>query len=480
MSVQNIDKRRFVFAVLVSASIALTARAAAQPALKWEPFALETAAGKAAAELGRITVPERRNGSSKATIDLALVRIKSQASKPLPPLVYLDGGPGGDGYTVAQIDSYADLFERIRETRDVILLSQRGTGLSRPRPSCAIPDPLPDDFFLSEETMTRELTRRGAECAATLRAQGIDLAAYNTEETADDVEDVRKALGVDRVALFGFSYGTHAALTVLRRWPASIDRVVLAGTEGPSHTWKLPRTMDQQFGKLAAEAGGDLAAAWQRLLARSAAEPLRIAIDVRGTARTVLVGPAGLQFILRRDIGDTNDWPVLPAAITQAEQGDLSLLTRAVARRFTGFTGGIALMPIAMDCASGASRERLEVIARQEPSPFFGRMTNFPFPGACGALELPMLPDTFRGPVTSDVPALFISGTHDSNTPPSQAELVASRFSRASHLIVENAGHESTLVAEVRDAIVSFLRSDRVESRRLSAPPVKFLPVSRD
>jgi pimeloyl-ACP methyl ester carboxylesterase len=476
----NIDKRQFISFLLAAGALLLPAwPTAAQTGLRWEPFTLVTHAGEVPAEIGRLSVPERRRDAASRTIELAFVRVKSRAKTPLPPLVYLDGGPGGGGYTAAAIEAYADLFERVSVTRDVILLSQRGTGLSRPRPACAMPDPLPDDFFRSEDTMTRTLHQRAVECATELRAQGVDLAGYTTEETADDVEDLRKALKAERVALLGFSYGTHAALSVMRRWPGSVARAVLIGTEGPADTWKRPSTMDRQFEKLAAAAGVDLVAVWRRLLERTAKEPLRVAINVRGTPRTLLVGPAGLQYLLRRDIGDTNDWPGLPAAIVRAERGDLTFLSRVVARRFNGLSGGISMMPLAVDCASGASRARLDEIAREEPSPVFGRMTNYPFPGVCQALDLPMLPDTFRAPVTSDVPTLFVSGTHDSHTPPAQAEAVAGRFSQATHVIVENAGHESTLIAEVRATIIAFLGGKTVASGLVSAPPIAFLPPDR-
>ena len=108
--------------------------------------------------------------------------------------------------------------------------------------------------------MTAALGERARRCAESLRAKGLDLGAFNTEESADDVAVLRQALGVPRVALFGFSYGTHLALAIMRRSPDAIDRVILAGTEGPGDTWKLPSTFDAQFDELARQAGGDLTA----------------------------------------------------------------------------------------------------------------------------------------------------------------------------------------------------------------------------
>ena len=161
--------------------------------------------------------------------------------------------------------------------------------------------------------------------------------------------------------------------------------------------------------------------------------------------KTVAIGAAGLQYLLRRDVGDTNDWPVIPLLIAQADRGDFSLLGRLAGRRLAGLGSGMNLMPLAVDCASGAPVARLQRIRELEPSRYFGLMTNYPYPAACEMLSLPMLPDAFRTPVTSQAPTLFVSGTLDSNTPPAQADAVAARFSHAVHLVIENAGHESTL-----------------------------------
>ena len=92
------------------------------------------------------------------------------------------------------------------------------------------------------------------------------------------------------------------------------------------------------------------------------------------------------------------------------------------------FGSGAALMGAAMDCASGTSTERMAVINRELPTALLGRMTNFPFPEICELLKLPALPADYRAPIVSTLPALFISGALDSNTPPYQAEEVSWGF----------------------------------------------------
>ncbi|MGE0040453.1 MAG: alpha/beta fold hydrolase [Vicinamibacterales bacterium] len=458
-------------------------RASAQtPAIQWEPFELAVrGAEPVAAEVGRLLVPEQRGQDGSPEIRLAFVRLRTTNPSPAPPLVYLDGGPGGDGYSLARSPAYFRLFDLIRRDRDVILLSQRGTGLSRPRLTCRAEGRLPDDVLTDAATMRAALEPGLRACADQLRAQGVTLAAYTTEASADDVDAVRRALGVPTIALLGFSYGTHLGLEVMRRHPASVERAVLVGTEGPWHTLKYPRSLDAQFGRLARAARGvvpDLVGAWLALLERAAAAPLRVPVTLGKESRTALVGAEGLQWLLRRDLGDTGDWPWIPAAIAKAAGGDVSGFRPVVERRLGQIGSGVALMGMAMDCASGSSPARLAEIRAQAPSSLLGVMTNFPYPDVCEALGLPALPASFREPFASDVPTLFVRGTLDGNTPPWQADEVSARFTRDLHLTIEGAGHEGSLPAPaVQDAIVGFLQGRADLPARLAVPLPVFTPA---
>ena len=71
-------------------------------------------------------------------------------------------------------------------------------------------------------------------CRRQLVARGIDIAAYNTTENAAGFADLRRALGYDRWNVFGVSYGTYLALTVMRDHPEGIRSVILDSTVPPS------------------------------------------------------------------------------------------------------------------------------------------------------------------------------------------------------------------------------------------------------
>jgi pimeloyl-ACP methyl ester carboxylesterase len=125
----------------------------------------------------------------------------------------------------------------------------------------------------------------------------------------------------------------------------------------------------------------------------------------------------------------------------------------------------------AVDCASGSSVARSAEAAAQAKLSRFGTSMAFADAALCKSIGAADLGDAFRSPVTSNVPTLFISGTLDGQTPPHQAEAIRWGFTRGVHLIVENAGHESTLpTLAVRAAIAKFARGELVQSQFIQIP----------
>lgn len=473
----------------ILALVSLPAEAQNQPAeATREPFTVRVAGAEHVVERGRFSVPENRAAASSPRIQLTWVRLPSRAAAPGPPIVYLDGGPGGSGIGLLQVPEYWGLFDRLREVADVVVLAQRGTSPSVPYPACPVASPPPAELFADRAAAVGWMGANVSACAAEWRGRGVDPAAYHTESAADDVEALRQALGAERMSLLGFSYGTHLAMAVLRRHGEHVHRVVLAGTEGPDNTLKLPGTLDAQLAEISRRVATDsavgaalpdLAGSLRRVADRLEREPVRLAIGGSGAgAREIVVGRSGLLYLVARDLGDTNDLPALPALVHSMEAGDYTLLRAVAERRFGQAARGVALMPVMTDCASGASAERRARIRREEETSFFGAAANFPFPDLCAAVGEPDLGDAFRAPLRTAVPTLFVSGELDSQTPPWQAEEVARGFSSAVHLVVGNAGHESTLPEPaVQEVIAAFLAGEDVRGRTAALPPLRFLPV---
>jgi len=181
------------------------------------------------ARCGFLVVPENRAKPDGRTIDLTVGIVPAASRHPAPdPLVYLAGGPGGYPLGEAQTLIAAG-FNRDRE---LIIISQRGDlyGPPNPAPTC----PEADRAFqrtlglpLDGSQATRLNVAAAQACYQRLVAAGSDLGAYNTTENAADVADLRVALGIRQWNVFGTSYGTNLAMTLMREHPQGIRSVTL-------------------------------------------------------------------------------------------------------------------------------------------------------------------------------------------------------------------------------------------------------------
>ncbi len=218
--------------------------------LKLEPYVFENSKKeKIEAEFGRLFVPENRSNPKSKLIELVFVRFKSTSQNPGAPVIYLAGGPGGSGIGAAR-GSRFPLFMAMREIGDVIAFDQRGTGDSKPNINCRGSFELPPDKPATYEELLRVARTNARSCADYWRGQGVDLSGYNTNESADDIEDLRKALGAKKVSLWGISYGTHLSLAAIKRHGRNIERAILAGTEGLDSTLKLPGDVQQHLAEI--------------------------------------------------------------------------------------------------------------------------------------------------------------------------------------------------------------------------------------
>lgn len=439
------------------------------------------------AEIGTLRVRENRSKPTSNLIELTVIRLKSRSEPAGSPVVYLAGGPGGSATGESGLPFLQPLLLALNENHDLILMDQRGTGRSKPLVVWAAPTP-PFDLFTSEEKAMELARSYGRAASDVFKERGIDLSGYNTLESADDLEDLRRAIGAEKLNLIGFSYGTHLALATNRRHGPRLASVVLVGTEGPEHTLKLPSTYDAQLRKISDLAARDpnvaakvpdMFALLARVLARLEKEPAVVKVRNRrsGQMVDVAVGKFGLQLIIRIDAGDGNDFPEFPALFYTIDRGDYSLLQKYVEKRFNQL-GAVSGMGTMMDLFSGADAERLDRIRRESRTALLGNAMNFPDMYIGDIWGNPDLGPSFRSPLTSDTRTLFISGSMDANTPPYQAEQVKWGFSNATHIIVEYAGHEDMLPnGQVRAAIIDFINGKDVSDVRVSLGRPKFRPI---
>ncbi|MGY1459609.1 alpha/beta hydrolase [Luteimonas sp. A534] len=448
--------------------------------LAFTPYAFETAQhGTIAAEVAFLDVPRRHGEPEGPRMRLRVVRLPATGGDGrAAPVVYLAGGPGGSGVGTARGPRWP-VFDRVRRETDVLLLDQRGTGLSEPPPPCPHVHRFDDAQPVVRDAALAALRSTAARCIAYWQQEGIDLAAYTTAESAGDIEHLRRALGVQRISLWGMSYGTHLALASVRLHGAGIDRIVLIGAEGPDDTLKLPLAADALLAELAVVAEGDgfddLAGSARRVLEALRHQPGQGRSLMHG-GRMVTIGEYDAQMAIAATLGRRSTQQLLPLALRDAERGDYGLMADIVLA-VREQLGEFRAMPLAMEVASGQSPHRRALVEAQARDSLFGDAINFPFPMLGDGLGLVDLGEAFRAPLRSAVPVLFVSGTLDGRTPPANAQALLPGFSDGRHLLVRGASHDDELwlgQSEIAGRIADFLAGRPVHDAVLEVPPPAF------
>jgi pimeloyl-ACP methyl ester carboxylesterase len=228
---------------LFTLALATSSFAFAQTRATFEKTACPS--GVTATECGFTVVPESRVATASAkTIKLFTAVVRSRAVNKLPdPLVFLSGGPGEKA---AALTILGQVFPR----HDVVIFDQRGVGLSQPALECpeyaqvsAAPDSAAGGDIATKALVT---------CGERFKTQGIDLSAYNATESAADVNDLRVALGFNKMLLFGVSYGTRLAQEVMRSYPQGLRAVVLDSVIPPQidRAADTPRSLEESLQKV--------------------------------------------------------------------------------------------------------------------------------------------------------------------------------------------------------------------------------------
>lgn len=439
------------------------------------------------AERGTLHVRESRASRSDHGIELTFIRLKSTASRPGAPIVYLAGGPGGSAQLAAMGKRFP-VFMRMREQADVILFDQRGTYGSTNLlcPASRTPD---DSIPWTREVYTQAFHEWSLECTRHWEGRGVSLSAFNVVESAEDIEQLRQMLGVPRLSLWAISYGTQLAQVYLERHPTRVDRMILAGPEPLDGGIKMPSETDAQFARLDSAMRRDSAA-------NVAIPSLAVLVDSvfrqleRRPARVVTKTPTGdsvvytltrfdVQFATAFGFGNSTFLRQMPGLFLAMSRGEYSAIAPLVARmRHFNTTA----MTITTDCATGFDAARLSAAEREAVSSRFGMVANFPFPDICRDWPHGDLVREFGRLASTRVPTLFVAGTMDGRTPPTNANSMRSRFHSSRLLLLEGASHDDDLIISspsIADTMLEFLRGEMAADRHVRLASWSFPVRSR-
>jgi len=380
-------------------------------------------------------------------IPLNIVILPSRTAQPAGALFHFAGGPGQAA--TEQAAGNADRFARIRAQRDIVMIDQRGTGGSNGL-YCEFPNPLHRAALLFGKADAAEAA---GDCARTL-APRADTRFYHTALAADDVAAVAKWLGYPQIDLYGGSYGTRAALAVLRQHSDIVRTATLRAIMAPTTTLALDNAVETQrlLDRILDECEGqaDCHAAFPRLrqetstlLARLESEPatFRVLDGATQDSVTVPFDRGALAGSLRRLMMDGNLIPRIPLTLHRAAEGDYEVF-RTGLERTIGVAGTLAWgMGFSVVCAEDPPLLAHRDVERETAGTFMGSASVRQLEALCRTWPAGSPPPGYDQPVRTDVPVLLLSGELDPATPPHDGDEVARSLTHARHLVMTGVSH---------------------------------------
>ena len=372
---------------------------------------------------GSLRVPEDRGAPSSREIELNVAvipaaRLEGEAD----PVFFLAGGPGG-----AATQSWAGaatVFPDVHETRDIVLVDQRGTGRSEPLVGPALPN-------LASLSRGEQRAAAKAWLRESLGETDADLRFYTSSEAADDLDDVRSALGYETIDLYGSSYGATLAQYYLRQHGEHARAVVLDGgtlLDVPVLELIAARSqaaLDAVFDRCETEAPCRSAfphveSEFRTVMEELAARPVRTDVSDTLTGEQVVVTADAFAELIHQLLTESRSGEV-PALVHLAAFGD----TEAIAERLVGSdpTGSLfrQLMLWSIFCSEPWAEYDVRDVARLGRHSYLG-VSQLEFARNVG-LICSMMPGRSarsweKGPIRSTVPVLLLNGTADPQDPP--------------------------------------------------------------
>jgi pimeloyl-ACP methyl ester carboxylesterase len=409
----------------------------------------------------RLSVPLDRSGVTPGRVSLFVKRIRAERRPRRGALFVLAGGPGQSATQAFEGDGLGVLSPAFRN-RDLIVFDQRGTGRS--------------GLLRCRALERSSLFDAGAAAGVCARRLGARAHHYTSRESVEDIEALRVSLGLDKIALYGTSYGVKVALGYALTYPAHVERLVLDSVlepDGPDPFYRptleaLPRVLSSLCRTGCRSFTSDPLADLARLVRQIGARGLRgSVVDSRGRHRPARVTRGELFLMLISGDFDPGLRAAFPGAVRAALDGDKAQLLRLGRRSFSveGEPPPPRLLSTALFTATTCEETRFPWARTTPPDPAERRrqaeataallpdsaFLPFDRPSLLDndILQLcdrwPVLPaEPVFGPgPLPDVPVLLLEGEEDLRTPVESAQRVAAAFPQAKLVVAPATGHSA-------------------------------------
>ncbi|MBT1445110.1 alpha/beta hydrolase [Shewanella sp. JM162201] len=391
---------------------------------------------------GVVKVPENPAKPDGKQIEVHYAVLPAiKPSFPNEAFLAIAGGPGQSA--IDHADGFDRMFRKVRQTRDILLIDQRGTGRSNLL-AC-------DDGAINALAFNDESADTTAEAQKCLDAQSADVTQYGSLNAVNDIEAVRKAAGYQKLHVYGVSYGTRMAQLYLKLHPEQVATTILDGVVPMQQSviaigeaidravallladCKANEACNSQFPTLEA----DLAAVHTQLAQAPVSNSVRHPLT--GEAETFLLTRGKFAAVVRLALYSPTTRALLPFAIHEAARGNY----QSILGLYGMTVGGLDMaagMHNAVVCGEDMHRIDAAMKSRLEQS-YYGSEMFTALNKACKVWNIPQVAADFADGVTTDKPVLLLSGNLDPATPPSWAELAMANMGNARHLVAPYSGH---------------------------------------
>jgi pimeloyl-ACP methyl ester carboxylesterase len=425
-------------------------------------------------------------GSRSATIGVgfAFVPARNQASPVLGTVVPHEGGPGYS--STDSLSYYAPMYGPLLRHRNLLVMDQRGTGLSEPVDCPTL------------QNLTGPYATAAGECGKLLGAPADE---YGSALGADDLAAIIRKLGVGPVDLYGDSYGTFFAQVFAGRHPALL-RSLLLDSAYPTYgetAWYPTQTpaMQNAFTKACerssacASAGGTAMQLLEAVLHRVRQQPYQgMSRDGDGTRMHVVVDGKALVSVAFGATYGPEFYRELPAALRAALHGQKAPLLRLAAEAIgassdagdpysysEGLDAAVSChdYPQLFDMTKSPKvrhaqlRQAVKTEEATQPdlyAPFTIREyltsdwqeLNWCADWPVAQPSLPAGPPMPRHGHYSDIPTLVLSGELDSITTAAEGAMVVDQFPNARQVMFANSFHVDAM-GDFDHCAVKFVRA---------------------
>jgi len=400
------------------------------------------------AKCGAYEVFENRATKKGRKISLKIVLVPATGDKREPdPFVYFAGGPGSAATDDAA--GIAQAFPQILAHRDMLFVDQRGTGGSHPL-DCKFYDPADLQTYLGYFFPLEEVRK----CREQLEPNA-DLKLYVTTIAADDMDEVRAALGYERLNLFGGSYGTRAALTYLKRHPKHVRTAILQGV-APTDQF-MPYDFAQQTERAlqgvlsecvadtgCSEAFPNIRDEAKAVLAQLIKAPVEVEIQKPNSSERVKVklsrdlAAEAIRYMLYSPVPASR----VPLVLHLASQGNFAPLAQAAIRYRMNLVGsGSNGMYLSITCAEDLPWIKPGEGERLAANTFLGDYRLRQQREACTLWPRAEIERDYAQPIKSDLPVLILTGEWDPVTPPANGDRIAKTLTNSLHIVVPHGAH---------------------------------------